>query len=125
HATGSSRGARDCRESHRSLQMQRSRISNSCDHDARGRRQPFPQGVGVYCDQSVDQSMTPWSPNAGGRGPPATITTSPIRLKSKKACASAGLRLMQPCDTLAFPWWETDHGAAWTYSPLSEMWTSL
>jgi hypothetical protein len=28
-----------------------------------------------------DQSMTPWSPYAAGRGLPVTSTTSPIRLK--------------------------------------------
>ena len=51
---------------------------------------PPPYGVGVYSAQSVDQSMTPWSPNSGGRGPPVTITTSPTRLNSKNAWASAG-----------------------------------
>lgn len=28
-----------------------------------------------------DQSITPWSPQAGGRGEPVTSTTSPTRLK--------------------------------------------
>jgi len=61
---------------------------------------------------------------AGGRGPPVTITTSPIRLKPKNFSASATLRLTQPCETFVWPWLVTDHGAACTYSPLSVMWTS-
>ena len=39
------------------------------------------------------------------------------------AVAFSGLRLMQPCETLSTPWSPTDHGAACTYSPLSEMCT--
>lgn len=71
-----------------------------------------------------DQSITPWSPCKGGRGPSTISTTSPTRLKRKKVSARAALRFTQPCDTLMNPWSLTDHGAAWTYSPLSEIWTS-
>lgn len=37
--------------------------------------------AGAKEDQGVSQSMTPWSPFAGGRGLPVTWTTSPTRLK--------------------------------------------
>ena len=53
----------------------------------------------VHWLQSVDQSMTPWSPVAGGLELPTTCTTSPIWLKLKKASESFGARLMQPWDT--------------------------
>lgn len=77
--------------------------------------------AGVHRLQSVDQSMTPWSPVAGGLGLPTTCTMSPIRLKLKKASESFGDRFMQPWDTFTWPCDPTDHGASWTYSPLSEM----
>ena len=37
-------------------------------------------GIGVNDDHGVDQSITPWSPGAGGRGLPTTSTMSPTRL---------------------------------------------
>src|SRR6516165_4381664 len=80
--------------------------------------------TGVNDVHGVDQSMTPWSPGTGGRGPPTTFTMSPTRLKLKNCSALAGLTLMQPCDTLVLPCAATDHGAACTYSPLSGICTS-
>jgi len=37
--------------------------------------------AGAHCDHGVAQSITPWSPGAGGLGLPVTSTTSPIWLK--------------------------------------------
>src|SRR5262249_54878367 len=79
---------------------------------------------GVNSLHAVSQSMTPWSPNSGGLGPPTTQTTSPTRLNAKNFNASVGLRLMQPWETFGCPGEDTDHGGACTYSPLSLMCTS-
>ena len=49
---------------------------------------------------------------------------SPGREKSKNQAARSVDMLMQPCDTLVLPCWATDHGAACTNSPLSEMRTA-
>ncbi len=81
-------------------------------------------GVQLTSEVPNDQSMTPWSPWTGGRGPSRIWMTSPARLKWKKVSARAGLRLTQPCETFSTPWTEMSHGAACTYSPLSEMCTS-
>ena len=81
-------------------------------------------GVQLTVGPSNDQSITPWSPCAGDRGPSTIWMTSPTRLKWKKVSARAGLRLTQPCETFSTPCSEMSQGAACTYSPLSEMWTS-
>ena len=81
-------------------------------------------GVQVTSGVPNDQSITPWSPCAGGRGPSTIWMMSPARLKWKKVSARAGLRLTQPCETFSTPWTEMSQGAACTYSPLSEMCTS-
>jgi hypothetical protein len=81
-------------------------------------------GVQFTVGAPKDQSITPWSPCSGGLTPSITSMTSPTRLKWKKVSALAGPKLTQPWETFSKPWSETLQGAACTYSPLSEMWTS-
>jgi hypothetical protein len=81
-------------------------------------------GVQLTVGPPKDQSITPWSPCSGGLTPSITSMMSPTRLKWKKASALAGPKLTQPWETFSKPWSATLQGAACTYSPLSEMWTS-
>jgi hypothetical protein len=81
-------------------------------------------GVQLTVGPPKDQSITPWSPCRGGLLPSITSMMSPTRLKWKKASALAGPKLTQPWETFSKPCSETLQGAACTYSPLSEMWTS-